>query len=93
MKAVTYTPHGALPDLRGFAPAIVAAEISKRLGFTRNLHVTAREAGLGEFDLHPELGEIPRRPDGSVLGTLREWGAVELVTALAGPPSLEMTNT
>ena len=25
------------------------------------------------------LGEIPRRDDGSPLGTLREWGAVDLV--------------
>ncbi len=27
----------------------------------------------------PVLGEIPHRPDGTVLGTLREWGAVDLV--------------
>jgi len=27
----------------------------------------------------PELGEIPRRGDGSPLGTLREWGAVDLL--------------
>ncbi len=27
----------------------------------------------------PALGAIPRRSDGSVLGTLREWGAVDLV--------------
>lgn len=72
MKAVTYTPHGALPDLRGFAPAIVAAEISKRLGFTRNLHVTAREAGLGEFDLHPELGEIRRIAEGAAYARMRK---------------------
>ena len=72
MKAVTYTPHGALPDLRGFAPAIVAAEISKRLGFTRNIHVTAREAGLEAFDIHPELGEIHRIAESRAYVRLRK---------------------
>jgi UDP-glucose:(glucosyl)LPS alpha-1,2-glucosyltransferase len=60
MKTVTYTPHGSLPDLRGFAPALVAGEIARHLGFTRNVHVTAREAGLANFDLHPVYGEIHR---------------------------------
>lgn len=60
MKIVTYTPHGALPDLRGFAPAIVAGEIARNLGFTRNIHVTAREEGLSSLEYHPALGEIHR---------------------------------
>ena len=60
MKIVTYTPHGALPDLRGFAPAIVAGEIAARLGFVRNVHVTAQEEGLSAFEYHPRLGEIHR---------------------------------
>lgn len=38
-----------------------------------------RRCGIGADTPDPELGEIPRRPDGSVLGTLREWGAVDLV--------------
>lgn len=60
MKTVTYTPHGALPDLRGFAPALVAGEIARHLGFTRNTHVTAREGGLAEFEAHPVYGEVYR---------------------------------
>jgi hypothetical protein len=28
------------------------------------------------------LGEIPHRDDGSVLGTMREWGAVDLISAV-----------
>jgi len=60
MKTVTYTPHGALPDLRGFAPALVAGEIARHLGFTRNVHVTAREGGLAEFELNPVYGEVHR---------------------------------
>lgn len=39
-------------------------------------------AGITADTPDPELGEIPHRPDGSVLGTLREWGAVDLVTAV-----------
>ena len=36
-------------------------------------------AGITADTPDPVLGEIPHRPDGSVLGTLREWGAVDLV--------------
>lgn len=41
-----------------------------------------RRAGITADTPDPVLGEIPHRPDGSVLGTLREWGAVDLVTAV-----------
>lgn len=60
MKTVTYTPHGALPDLRGFAPAVVAGEIARHLGYTHNIHVTAREGGLSDFEVHPVFGEVYR---------------------------------
>lgn len=40
-------------------------------------------AGITADTPDPVLGEIPHRPDGSVLGTLREWGAVDLVAAVA----------
>lgn len=39
-------------------------------------------AGITANTPDPPLGEIPRRADGSVLGTLREWGAIDLVTAV-----------
>ena len=42
-------------------------------------------AGITAETPDPILGEIPRRADGSVLGTLREWGAVDLVTAVMPP--------
>ena len=35
-------------------------------------------AGITAETPDPVLGEIPRRDDGSPLGTLREWGAVEI---------------
>ncbi|MFF2277643.1 amidohydrolase [Agromyces sp. NPDC058126] len=41
-------------------------------------------AGIDAETPDPVLGEIMRRPDGTPLGTLREWGAVELVLDAAG---------
>ncbi|WP_445167860.1 amidohydrolase [Mycolicibacterium sp. Dal123E01] len=42
-------------------------------------------AGITPETPDPVLGEIPHRPDGSVLGTLREWGATDLVMAVMPP--------
>lgn len=42
-------------------------------------------AGITPDTPDPVLGEIPHRPDGSVLGTLREWGATDLVSAVMPP--------
>jgi predicted amidohydrolase YtcJ len=44
--------------------------------------VALSRAGITADTPDPELGEIPRREDGSVLGTLREWGAVGLVQSV-----------
>ncbi|OFE16228.1 amidohydrolase [Humibacillus sp. DSM 29435] len=46
-------------------------------------------AGIRAETPDPALGEIPRRDDGSALGTLREWGAIDLVTAVMPRRSLE----
>ena len=46
-------------------------------------------AGITADTPEPELGEIPRRADGSPLGVLREWGAVDLVTAVSSGFSLD----
>ena len=40
-------------------------------------------AGITSTTPDPMLGEIPRRADGSPLGTLREWGALDLVMDVA----------
>ena len=47
--------------------------------------VALERAGITRDMPDPPLGEIPHRDDGSVLGTLREWGAVDLVTAVMPP--------
>ncbi|MFM9033891.1 MAG: amidohydrolase [Mycobacterium sp.] len=44
-----------------------------------------RRAGITADTPDPVLGEIPHREDGSVLGTLREWGAVDLVMNAVPP--------
>lgn len=44
-----------------------------------------RRAGITADTPEPALGEIPHRADGSVLGTLREWGAVDLVMNVMPP--------
>ncbi|MDV3126069.1 amidohydrolase [Mycobacterium sp. 21AC1] len=41
-----------------------------------------QRAGITADTPEPALGEIPRRADGSPLGTLREWGATDLITAV-----------
>lgn len=46
-------------------------------------------AGITAETEDPPLGEIARRPDGSPLGILREWGAVDLVSAALGEWTLE----
>ena len=44
--------------------------------------VALQRAGITADTPDPVLGEIPHREDGSVLGTLREWGAMDLMTAV-----------
>jgi predicted amidohydrolase YtcJ len=44
--------------------------------------VALQRAGITADTPEPVLGEIPRRADGSALGTLREWGAMDLMNAV-----------
>ncbi len=51
-----------------------------------------RRAGVTEQTPEPRLGSILRRPDGSPLGTLREWHACDLVLGRLPPrPAGEVT--
>lgn len=47
--------------------------------------VALQRAGITADTPNPVLGEIPHRDDGSVLGTLREWGATDLVMNVMPP--------
>lgn len=43
MKVAIYVPHGAVPDKRGFAPAIVAWNLARRLKAAKPIIISARE--------------------------------------------------
>ncbi len=55
--------------------------------------VALERAGITADTPDPVLGEIPHREDGSVLGTLREWGATDLVTAVMPAPDEDVRVT
>lgn len=44
--------------------------------------VALQRAGITPETPDPVLGKIPHRDDGTVLGTLREWGATDLIAAV-----------
>lgn len=84
-------PHG-LFDARWLDEAVADRPVMLRGWDYHTVWVNTRALELAGIDEHtpdPPLGEIPHRPDGSPIGTLREWGAVELVADLAGVPPLE----
>ncbi|MCA0178289.1 MAG: amidohydrolase [Actinobacteria bacterium] len=84
-------PEG-LFDARWLDAAVPDRPVALRAWDYHTMWVNTRAlelAGITAETPDPPLGEIPHRPDGSVLGTLREWGAVDLVTAVAEPWPLE----
>ncbi len=60
MKVLSYLPHGALPDVRGFAPAIVAWNLNRALRFCIPHTICNREHASLKEELHPEAGAIQR---------------------------------
>ncbi len=83
---------GGLFDARWLDEAVPDRPVMLRSWDYHTVWVNTRALELAGIDEHtpdPPLGEIPHRADGSPLGTLREWGAVELVGDLAGVPPLE----
>jgi predicted amidohydrolase YtcJ len=87
----TYAPEG-LFDARWLDEAVPDRPVALRAGDYHTMWVNTRAlelAGITAESPNPILGEIPRRPDGSALGTLREWGAIDLVTSVATPWPME----
>jgi predicted amidohydrolase YtcJ len=75
-------PSG-LFDARWLDEAVIDRPVVLRAWDYHTVWCNSRALELAGIDANtpePELGEIPRREDGSPLGILREWGAVELVT-------------
>lgn len=79
-------------DARWLDDAVADRPVLLRAWDYHTVWVNSRALELARIDAatpEPELGEIPRREDGTPLGTLREWGAVDLVTAVMPPRSVE----
>lgn len=75
--------EGGLFDARWLDEAVADRPVVLRAWDYHTVWCNSRALELAGIDAEtpePLLGEIPRRADGSPLGTLREWGAVELVT-------------
>lgn len=60
MRVLTYLPHGEIPDSRGFAPALVAQNLARRLKDVEHLHVCGAEALSTGHDNVSPWGEIVR---------------------------------
>lgn len=84
--------EAGLFDARWLDEAVADRPVMLRAWDYHTVWVNSRALDLAGIDAStpdPELGEIPRRDDGTPLGTLREWGAVDLVTAVMPPRSVE----
>ncbi len=77
---------GGLFDAHWLDEAVSDRPVVLRAWDYHTVWCNSRALELARIDTHtpePELGEIPRRADGSPLGTLREWGAIDLVNAVS----------
>jgi predicted amidohydrolase YtcJ len=77
--------EGGLFDARWLDEAVPDRPVALRAWDYHTMWVNSvalQRAGITSDTPDPVLGEIPRRDDGSVLGTMREWGAVDLISAV-----------
>lgn len=58
MKICEYVPHGAVPDIRGFAPAIVAQNFAKFL--KEDTYIISASENYREFYEESEYGDVYR---------------------------------
>jgi predicted amidohydrolase YtcJ len=76
---------GGLFDARWLDEAVSDRPVALRAWDYHTMWVNSvalQRAGITPDTPDPVLGEIPHRDDGSVLGTMREWGAVDLIAAV-----------
>ena len=64
MNVVTYLPHGAIPDVRGFAPAIVAWNLACHLRFSQFHIICNREDYIQREEVYPGIGRVHRLKEG-----------------------------
>jgi glycosyltransferase involved in cell wall biosynthesis len=66
IKLVSYIPHGAVPDIRGFAPSIVAYNLTRHLKLVRAVTICTRERFEADYEVDPEIGDIYRIEEGRI---------------------------
>ncbi|MDN5768594.1 MAG: amidohydrolase family protein [Humibacillus sp.] len=91
MPSSTLSPGGRF-DARWLDEAVPDRPVMLRAWDDHTVWVNTRAlelAGITASTPDPVLGEIPHRDDGSVLGTLREWGAIDLIEVVMPPRTLE----
>jgi glycosyltransferase involved in cell wall biosynthesis len=66
MHVVTYTPHGLIPDIRGFAPSLAAEYLAKYLLLFRNSHVCGQESHPLRYETDPVHGPVWRLKEGAL---------------------------
>lgn len=79
---------GGLFDARWLDAAVPDRPVALRAWDYHTMWVNTialQRAGITPETPDPPLGEIPHRADGTVLGTLREWGATDLINAVLSP--------
>jgi UDP-N-acetylglucosamine:(glucosyl)LPS alpha-1,2-N-acetylglucosaminyltransferase len=64
LKLVSYVPHGAVPDLRGFAPSIAAYNLVKNFEQLSAVTICNRERYKKCYEVDPEIGPIYRIKNG-----------------------------
>ncbi|MGO9378064.1 MAG: glycosyltransferase family 4 protein [Dissulfurispiraceae bacterium] len=66
IKLVSYLPHGLIPDIRGFAPAIVAYNLTKYLNSVSVFTICNRESCVENYEINGEIGPITRIGEGRI---------------------------
>src|SRR5208282_2071858 len=64
LKLVSYIPHGAVPDTRGFSPSIVAYNLTKNFKQVSAVTICNREAYKKNYEVDPGIGPIYRIKEG-----------------------------
>ncbi|HOI83367.1 MAG TPA: glycosyltransferase family 4 protein, partial [Campylobacterales bacterium] len=69
MKVIQYVPHGAIPDVRGFAPAIIGQNLAKHMKFAKPYIISNAEHYKSNYG-HTNFGDVYRLHESAVYKTL-----------------------
>ncbi|MCI4399878.1 MAG: glycosyltransferase family 4 protein [Campylobacteraceae bacterium] len=69
MKVIQYVPHGAVPDIRGFAPAIIGQNLAKHMKFAKPYIISNFEHYKSDYE-HSRFGDVYRIGESAVYRAL-----------------------